>query len=143
MLEGYPVYVVREVLPGEKRILEEQIKAARTRIVWQQLYDGLLSYRHYGIALNDGTFVHFRGNIRFIQTEAYIRRTGLRDFAVNGQVCRAIDILCAYPPEEIAARALSRVNTDFGGYNFLANNCEHFASWCANGKRLSKQVLLR
>ena len=143
MLKGYPVYVVREIRPIERNFLEEQLKEAKNRIFWQQLYDGFFSYRHYGIALNDGSFVHFRGSINFIQIDACIRRTKAKDFSADGCICRAIDILCAYPPEEIARRALSQVNCDFGGYNFLSNNCEHFASWCANGKRLSKQVLFR
>lgn len=143
MLKGYPVYVVREIRPNERHVLEEQLQQAQRRIIWQQIYDGFFSYRHYGIALNDGSFVHFRGNVQFIQIEACIRRTKIEDFAADGNVCRAVDILCAYPPEEIARRALSQVNCDFGGYNFLSNNCEHFASWCANGQKLSKQVLFR
>lgn len=143
MLKGYPVYVVREIRPNERKLVEEQIKEAKRRIFWQQMYDGFLSYRHYGIALSDGSFVHFRGSINFIQIDACIRRTKIETFAAGGCVCRAVDITCAYPAEEIASRALSQVGCDFGGYNFLSNNCEHFTSWCANGKRLSKQVLFR
>ena len=143
MLHGYPVYVVRQIRANERHLVEEQLKEAKRRILWQQMYDGFFTYRHYGIALSDGSFVHFRGNINFIQIDACIMRTKAADFAPSGCICRAIDITCAYPAEEIARRALSQVNCDFGGYNFLSNNCEHFASWCANGKRLSKQVLFR
>ena len=38
------------------------------------------------------------------------------------------------------ARALALVGYDFGGYNLLTNNCEHFANWCASGARFSNQV---
>ena len=48
-----------------------------------------------------------------------------------------------YPPDEVANRALSMVGCDFGGYNFLSNNCEHFANWCACGRRISQQVMFR
>ena len=143
MLKAYPVYVIREIRANERHVIEQQLKNEKKRIIWQQFFDGFLSYRHYGIALDDGTFVHFRGNVQFIQIEASIKHTGIEEFACGEKVCRAVDILCAYPPEEIAQRALSQVGGNFGGYNFLSNNCEHFASWCANGKKISKQVLFR
>lgn len=30
---------------------------------------------------------------------------------------------------------------DFGGYNLISNNCEHFANWCVTGVRQSMQSL--
>ena len=60
MLHGYPVYVVRQIRANERHLVEEQLKEAKRRILWQQMYDGFFTYRHYGIALSDGSFVHFR-----------------------------------------------------------------------------------
>ena len=36
-----------------------------------------------------------------------------------------------------------RAGCNFGGYNFLCNNCEHFVNWCACGRRISRQVMMR
>ena len=51
MLHGYPVYVVRQIRANERHLVEEQLKEAKRRILWQQMYDGFFTYRHYGIAL--------------------------------------------------------------------------------------------
>lgn len=42
--------------------------------------------------------------------------------------------------DEVVKRALSQVGSDFGGYHFFKNNCEHFTYWCATGKKSSRQV---
>jgi hypothetical protein len=44
----------------------------------------------------------------------------------------------AYPPDVIVARALDHVGRE--GYCPVVDNCEHFATWCATGKRSSRQV---
>jgi len=43
--------------------------------------------------------------------------------------------------EETAILAESMIGSDFGGYNLIKNNCEHFANWCANGEAYSNQIL--
>ena len=42
MLHGYPVYVVRQIRANERHLVEEQLKEAKRRILWQQMYDGFL-----------------------------------------------------------------------------------------------------
>ena len=45
---------------------------------------------------------------------------------------------CPAERAEAVARALSRVGEH--RYSLLGNNCEHFASWCATGAAVSRQV---
>ena len=142
-MTGDVLYTIREVKPPEHRLIEEQIKAAKQRIIWQQFYDGFPTYRHYGVDMGDGTIVHFRGNLRFIQADAWIQRTSVREFSQCDKVYIAKEVCYCFPPDEVVCRALSMVGTDFGGYNFLSNNCEHFATWCACGRRISQQVMFR
>mmetsp|Transcript_8615 Transcript_8615/g.16313 ORF Transcript_8615/g.16313 Transcript_8615/m.16313 type:complete len:282 (+) Transcript_8615:964-1809(+) len=44
------------------------------------------------------------------------------------------------PLNDILGRAALVIGTDFGGYNLVSNNCEHFASWLRYGVKLCKQV---
>merc|ERR1711964_678232 len=41
-------------------------------------------------------------------------------------------------PESALQRARSRL--DEKAYNIVFNNCEHFATWCADGRHSSEQV---
>lgn len=143
MAKGNVIYVVREMKPAEHRLVAEQIKAGKHRIIWQQFFDGFPTYRHYGIDMGDGTAVHFRGSLHYIQADASIQRTTIQEFGKCDRIVIARDVRCTFPPDEIVCRAESMVGTDFGGYNFLSNNCEHFANWCACGRRISQQVMFR
>lgn len=140
---GDVLYTIRELKPAEHRLVEEQIKASKQRIVWQQFFDGFPTYRHYGVDLGDGSIVHFRGDLNFIQVDAWIQQTGIREFAKANKVYKAKEVRACFTPEEVAERALSMLGSDFGGYHFLSNNCEHFATWCACNRRISQQVLFR
>lgn len=141
------VYTVRVLTPTERRLVrdywEEYKKRTKSRILIQQLEDGFPTFRHYGIDLGDGTIVHFRGKLHYIHANAWIQRTDYDGFAQGGQICYADDVRLAFSQDRIMDRALSQVGSDFGGYHFLCNNCEHFANWCACGKRISRQVLMR
>ena len=141
------VYTVRVLTPTERRLVrehwEEYKKRTKSRILIQQLEDGFPTFRHYGIDLGDGTIVHFRGKLHYIHANAWIQRTDYDGFAQGGQICYADDVRLAFSQDRIMDRALSQVGSDFGGYHFLCNNCEHFTNWCACGKRISRQVLMR
>ncbi|MFM8433726.1 MAG: lecithin retinol acyltransferase family protein, partial [Planctomycetia bacterium] len=65
-------------------------------------------------------------------------RTSFEEFADGKPVVVVNDPPPAHPPEEIAARAHEAVGCD--GYCPVAANCEHFATWCATGRRRSRQV---
>lgn len=142
-MKGDVIYAVRLLRKKEKELIFAQCKSLKQRIIWQQFEDGFPSYRHYGIDVGDGTAIHFRGDLYLIQASAWIQRTSMRKFLGTSKLEVEKDVEYAFPREEVVLRALSQLGTNFGGYNFLFNNCEHFAYWCATGKRISKQVLLR
>ncbi len=141
------IYTVRTITPSEKRLIrqhwQEYKMRTKERIFIQQLEDGFPTFRHYGIDLGDGTVVHFRGRMHYIHANAWVQRTDYEAFAQGGEICTACDVCMNFPPEMIVKRALSQVGSNFGGYHFLCNNCEHFTNWCACGKRISRQVLMR
>ena len=137
------IYTVRRLTPAEQRLVRETLLDGKQRIFLQQFEDGFPTFRHYGLDLGDGTVVHFRGKMEYIHANAWIQRTSCAAFCRGGVICPAYDVRFAFPQEEVARRALSQVGCNFGGYNFLCNNCEHFVNWCACGRRISRQVMMR
>lgn len=137
------IYTVRTLQPAERQLIRENLQELKQRIFVQQLQDGFPTFRHYGIALDDGTVIHFRGKLQYIHAKAWVQRTSCAAFCQGGHIYPAYDVPFAFPPEEVARRALRQVGSNFGGYHFLCNNCEHFVNWCANGRRISRQVMMR
>lgn len=141
------IYTVRHVNPLEQKLVREQITAwkleNKQRIFLQQLQDGFPTFRHYGIELSDGTVVHFKGKLEYIHANAWIQHTSLAAFSQGCEICPACEVRFRFPSEVVAQRALCQVGSRFGGYNFLWNNCEHFVNWCACGRRISRQVMMR
>ncbi|NLT96112.1 MAG: lecithin retinol acyltransferase family protein [Clostridia bacterium] len=142
-MKGDVIYVVRLLKKQEQNLALSYYKQYKHRIFWQQFEDGFPSYRHYGIDIGDGTVVHFRGDRFLIQKSAWIQRTSMKSFLGGGELYIEENVKYAFPRNEVVRRALSQVGSNFGGYNFIFNNCEHFAYWCATGRRISKQVMLR
>jgi len=100
---------------------------------------GLIAYQHLGIDLGDGTVVHARpDDFRKPFGGGKVVRTSFEEFADGAAIVVVNDPPAAHPPEEIAARALEAVGCD--GYCPVAANCEHFVTWCATGRRRSRQV---
>ncbi len=91
--------------------------------------DGL--YEHHGIDCGDGTAIHYR------KPSETIERTSLETFAKGGRVFVRPYSVC-YIPETVVLRAESRLGEH--QYNFLFNNCEHFATWCKTGISSSQQI---
>ncbi|CAF4176708.1 unnamed protein product, partial [Adineta steineri] len=58
-------------------------------------------------------------------------KSRINNFIDNDKKCRVL------PADEIVKRAKDSLGKE--GYNVLANNCEHFATWCRYGNRLSGQ----
>lgn len=94
------------------------------------------TYRHYGIDLGNDEVVHFTGNL---PKDYRITISSKYAFAGGGMVHVDDDIQYFFSKEETVWRALGMVGTDFGGYDFLNNNCEHFTTWCAAGCKKSRQ----
>lgn len=105
-------------------------------------------YIHYGIYVGNNRVVHFSGPVGddLLNPEnSQIRNTSLEDF-LRGDPLRiqVIDEMRRkYSPQEVAKRALSCVGQAEvvgGKYNFMLNNCEHFATWCVYGRGESHQI---
>lgn len=96
-------------------------------------------YRHHGIDLGDGYVIHFSGE-PLNSKEPIVEKVTMEEFLKGGEleVVRYSSASDPFPVEETIARAEEKLGE--GRYNLVKNNCEHFASWCKNGKARSKQV---
>jgi hypothetical protein len=95
-------------------------------------------YAHKGVALGDGTVVHFSGEPKE-KRQAAVIRTLFRDFQKNSRVAPE------YPPIGFrlnpglsALIALRYVGLH--GYNLADKNCEHFMELCLTGEWYSHQM---
>jgi hypothetical protein len=93
-------------------------------------------YSHHGIDRGDGTVVDFSG-IDAGKASGAIRLVDIDDFVAGG-VIRVRPYGRCDEPDVVIARAESMLGKS--GYDLLANNCEHFATWCMTGQRESAQV---
>ena len=93
-------------------------------------------------AFDQGSPVHVRCYDDFYRVasleEYIIRESGRRMQNLieqwRGQQIGEIDT----SPEAVVARAESRLGQ--GGFDFVFNNCEHFATWCKTGLHDSRQI---
>ena len=107
----------------------DHIKVAR------QLYD------HHGIDVGNGEVIHYSGEMNAEKKNAVICRVSKAAFAEGGDILIVIhEEGSCYSPEETVCRAEKYLGNGLGKYDFLGNNCEHFARWCKTGKKESKQV---
>ena len=93
-------------------------------------------YTHHGIYMGDGEVVHVAGSIRE-KTDPEVVKTDLNRFLKGGTLKRREykERLPASETTRIAERHISDKS-----YSMLWNNCEHFATYCATGKKKSRQV---
>jgi len=107
--------------------------------VEHRIVGSTVTYLHHGIDIGDGTVVHARPHqFRNPFGGGRVVRTSLAEFAEGRSVRVRNEPPAVYPPDEVAARALAHVHRD--GYDLVVDNCEHFATWCATGRRESRQV---
>lgn len=107
--------------------------------VEQQVAGTTVTYSHHGIDVGDGTVVHARpDDFRDPFGGGRVERTSLAEFAGGRDVRVVTEPPPAYPADVIAVRALDHVGR--AGYCPVIDNCEHFATWCATGRRASRQV---
>jgi hypothetical protein len=97
------------------------------------------SYYHYGIQISEDSVIHFVGPSYLKRKESKIEIKSLEKFLRNGKLEIVTNYEHKFSKEEIINRAFSKVGTNFGVYSVFNNNCEHFATWCATGNRISKQ----
>ena len=105
-------------------------------------------YIHYGIYVGDNQVVHFSGPVGDDVNNpenVQIRKTSLEDFLRGDPLkIQVIDeTRRKFTPEQVVQRALDNVGKSevvTGKYNFVMNNCEHFATWCVYGRGDSHQI---
>ena len=95
-----------------------------------------MEHYHLGIYL---------GNDEVIDYVKEVQRIHLNEFTEDNTRplyrIRYTDAPPPYEPETITERAMEKyVNQDFGNYDVVLNNCEHFVTDCTFGKGFSFQV---
>lgn len=92
---------------------------------------GLFPYRHFGVEMQGGGICE--------NSPPGIRIVSFPDFSRGGTTW--VQNPDATPEDR--ARAVERAASRIGErrYSLTANNCEHFANWCATGAAISRQVI--
>ncbi len=90
-------------------------------------------YTHHAIDLGDGTVIEFSSK----GSRPQIRRVTKRRFT-RGRRSLIRRHRGRLRQEQAVHRAVSSIGG--GDYHLLHNNCEHFATWCATGRRESMQI---
>lgn len=96
-----------------------------------------LGYMHHGIHVGALRVVHYAGWSRAL-LRGPLEEVSLADFAGGREVFVKSTNRVQYSPEEIVARARSRLGENH--YRLATNNCEHFCEWCLSGESRSEQV---
>jgi len=96
---------------------------------------GLL-YSHHGIYAGEGIVIHFKGGVEE-KKDPVVIKTDMENF-LNGGKLKRRDYKKRLPHAE--TMRIARDHLSKKGYSLRVNNCEHFATYCATGKKKSKQV---
>ncbi len=96
---------------------------------------GLL-YSHHGIYAAKGTVIHFRGAAKE-KKDPIVIKTDIENF-LNGGKLKRRNYKRRLPHAETLR--IARDHLSKKGYSLAFNNCEHFAAYCATGKKRSAQV---
>ncbi|XP_063438279.1 uncharacterized protein LOC134719199 [Mytilus trossulus] len=80
----------------------------------------------------------FRGRERIVKLKRKTETVDLKKV----RICKYWGRIKPKSPDEVVKRATESLNGDQHEfrYNVIDNNCEHFASWCVTGRRLSIQI---
>lgn len=104
-------------------------------------------YYHFGIAVSESRVIHFtasQGDLSNDKKDLKIIETSFDRFALNDVPEILEPFSSKFSRDEVVKRAKNYVNSLlFRGkpYNFITNNCEHFARYCYDGEAKSEQVL--
>jgi len=93
-------------------------------------------YSHHGIYTGNGNVIHYTGAEKE-KKDPLVTNTDIEDFLKDGKLRRRNykKRLRYSETLNLAKRHLSD-----NAYSLAFNNCEHFATFCATGKKKSKQV---
>ena len=100
------------------------------------IYVRRLVYSHHGIYAGDGDVIHYTGEEKE-KKDPLIRETDIEAFLKAGKLRRR-DYKKRLPPSETLSIAKKHLSDN--SYSLAFNNCEHFATYCATGKRKSRQL---
>lgn len=93
-------------------------------------------YYHHGVDVGRGRVIHFSGEpARKRAASICLERM---DRFARGGVVEVVAEAAHGRKGAVVDRARSQLGKQ--GYDVVVNNCEHFATWCANGRRHSTQV---
>jgi len=123
---------ILSVLTKHRGELETRFKVNRG----DHIYVRRLLYSHHGIYAGDGNVIHYSGEEKE-KKDPLVRETDIEEFLKGGKLRRR-DYKKRLPASETLSLA-SRHLSDHG-YSLAFNNCEHFATYCAIGKKKSAQV---
>jgi predicted Fe-Mo cluster-binding NifX family protein len=93
-------------------------------------------YTHHGIYIGEGKVVHLAGAIRE-KVNPKVHKTDFSRFLKGGKLRRR-DYKERLPDCETIRIAKEHLSDK--SYSMIWNNCEHFATYCATGKKKSRQV---
>ncbi|MDY6853783.1 MAG: lecithin retinol acyltransferase family protein [Thermodesulfobacteriota bacterium] len=94
-------------------------------------------YSHHGIYMGNNRVVHYTGNGGKEKKSPRVKETVLEEF-LKGGTLRRYKHKKRLPQDETLK--LAREYLTDGDYSLIFNNCEHFATYCATGKKKSRQV---
>lgn len=100
------------------------------------IYVRRLVYSHHGIYTGDGNVIHYTGEEKE-KKDPLIRETDIEAFLKGGKL-RMRNYKKRLPPSETLSLAKEHLSDN--RYSLAFNNCEHFATYCATGKRKSRQL---
>ena len=104
-------------------------------------------YYHFGVAVSPTRVIHFtaeKSDLGNDKKDFKIIETSLERFLLGDQLEIEEPYSSKFDRDEVVERAKNYVNSQlFRGkyYNFITNNCEHFARYCYDGKAQSDQVI--
>ena len=93
-------------------------------------------YTHHGIYIGERRVIHLNGSMRE-KVDPEVRETDLSRF-LKGGMLRRRDHKRRLPASETVRIAKEQLSN--GSYSMIWYNCEHFATYCATGRKKSRQV---
>jgi cell wall-associated NlpC family hydrolase len=100
------------------------------------IYVKRLLYSHHGIYAGDGKVIHYTGEEKE-KKDPSVRETEINDFLKGGKLKKR-NYKRRLPSYETLSLAKEHLFDKC--YSLTLNNCEHFATYCATGKKKSNQV---
>ena len=131
------VHTIASILSGEACNWNgTEIRCGDHIMVWRG------AYYHHGLYLGYGKVIHFqKKNWLDWNNPASVRVVSIEDFADKKGIAvvpyRESGCFSPYVTMDIAINLLG---SKLGGYRPLANNCEHYATYCKTGEQKSGQV---